>query len=141
VEGLPDELRVSARSLNLMPVKGKEREVEIYELVAERSDDLTTLATHMNLPVVRLRLRHNSREMVVGPELTALSFGRDPTNDFSIQDRKASRQHARIERHRHTFVLVDMSSHGTYVSFHVQEELVVRREQTVLHGRGALGFG
>jgi class 3 adenylate cyclase len=141
VDNLPDELRAASRSLDSLAVKGKAEEIAIYELVVEGSEDMTTLASRPAESNLRLRLCHNGREVVPGPELKALTFGREATNDFMISDRKASRQHARIERHRDKYVLVDVSSNGTYVTFQGQPEIVVRREQTVLHGRGSISFG
>jgi len=70
-----------------------------------------------------------------------LTLGRDQQNDVMIADRKASRLHARIERRRDKFVLVDHSSNGTYVTVEGEPELTLRREELVLRGRGRVSFG
>jgi predicted component of type VI protein secretion system len=41
----------------------------------------------------------------------------------------ASRMHARIERRRDKFVLVDQSSNGTYVRIDGEPEIQLRRER------------
>jgi predicted component of type VI protein secretion system len=53
----------------------------------------------------------------------------------------ASRLHARIERRRDKFVLVDQSSNGTYVTVDGEKEILLRREELVLRGRGQITFG
>ena len=72
---------------------------------------------------------------------TRLTFGRDPASDFVIADKKASRQHARIERRRDKYVLVDISSNGTFVTFRGQEEFALRREEVILRVHGSISFG
>jgi len=54
--------------------------------------------------------------------------------DIVIADRKASREHARIERRRDKFVLVDVSSNGTFVTFQGEAEMAVKREEVLLRG-------
>ncbi len=58
-----------------------------------------------------------------------------------IADRMASRLHARIERRRDKFVLVDQSSNGTFVTIEGDAEIQLRREELVLRGRGRATFG
>ena len=70
-----------------------------------------------------------------------LTLGRDPQNDVVIGDRMASRMHARIERRRDKFVLVDQSSNGTYVKVEGEAEIHLRREELVLRGGGRVSFG
>lgn len=145
VDALPPSLKELTRSLDSISVKGKQEDVAVYEIMWQLGDDLTTLATRMS-PArspspVRLRLRHGGREVVLGPEQKQLRLGRDTECDLVIADRKASRQHARIERRRDKYVLVDQSSNGTYVTMHGQPEIRLRREEAVLHGRGSISFG
>jgi adenylate cyclase len=49
--------------------------------------------------------------------------------------------HARIERRRDKFVLVDQSSNGTYVTVEGEPEIELRREEMILRGCGHLSFG
>ena len=73
--------------------------------------------------------------------MPTLSIGRDLQNEVVIADRKASRMHARIERRRDKFVLIDHSSNGTYVTVQGESEIVLRREELVLRNRGQVSFG
>ena len=65
-----------------------------------------------------------------------MTLGRDQQNDVVIADRMASRMHARIERRRDKFVLVDQSSNGTFVTIEGEPEIQLRREEMILRGRG-----
>ena len=144
VDELPAELRSMTRSLDFMSVKGKAEDLAVYEILPRAIEDLTTLASQPGRPAARaaqLYLRHGDRELVPGPEMKAIKFGRDPTSDIPINDRKASREHARIERRRDKFVLIDRSSNGTYVTFEGQPEMAIRREEAILYGKGSLSFG
>jgi predicted component of type VI protein secretion system len=49
--------------------------------------------------------------------------------------------HARIERRRDKFVLVDQSSNGTFVTVEGEAEVHLRREELMLRGRGRISFG
>jgi predicted component of type VI protein secretion system len=73
--------------------------------------------------------------------MPTLSIGRDLANDVVLGDRKASRMHARIERRRDKFVLIDHSSNGTYVTVDSESEIALRREELVLRNRGRISFG
>jgi len=70
-----------------------------------------------------------------------ITLGRDAQNDVVIMDRKASRLHARIERRRDKFVIVDVSSNGTYCTMDGESEILLRREELILRGSGRLSFG
>ena len=58
-----------------------------------------------------------------------------------ISDKMASRMHARIERRRDKFVLVDQSSNGTYLTVDGDREILLRREEQILRGTGRITFG
>ncbi len=70
------------------------------------------------------------------------------SKELVIADGRASRSHARIELRQQHFVLVDCSTNGTYVVTSVGNGaggdghgILLRREETVLHGSGRLSFG
>ena len=70
-----------------------------------------------------------------------LSIGRHAGNDLVVADAMASRNHARIERRKDKYVLIDQSSNGTYVRFDSGEQFRLLREEMILHGSGTLSFG
>jgi predicted component of type VI protein secretion system len=53
----------------------------------------------------------------------------------------ASRVHARIERRRDKFFVVDQSTNGTFVSVAGEPEISLRREEAMLRGQGRITFG
>jgi class 3 adenylate cyclase len=130
------------REVDSLTVKGKMRDVAVFELLwDEGEEDRTTLVWPHTFAQTRVHLRHGERLLDLGPDKPALTFGRDGHNDVVIADRLASRTHARIERRRDKYVLIDQSTNGTYVTFEGEQEIMLRREEIVLRGRGQLSFG
>jgi len=84
---------------------------------------------------------HGTRMIELGETTAIFALGRDATNDVVIADRLASRMHARIERRRDNFILVDHSSNGTYVRVDSEPEIMLRREEWRLRGHGFCSFG
>jgi len=138
---LSPELRDRVREVDVMTVKGKDKDIAIMELVWLDSAELTTLTTRPKIRVARLQLLHGTREIDMGPAATAVSIGRDAQNDVVIADRLASRQHARIERRRDKFVVIDQSSNGTFVTIEGEPEVQLRREEMMLRESGHISFG
>ena len=145
VEALTRPMKDQTRALDKLPVKGREQEIEVYEVLWRQSEELTHMASRApgppNQVQVRLCLRHGGKEMILGPGRELLKLGRENSCDIVIADRKASREHARIERRRDKFVLVDVSSNGTFVTFQGEPEMAVKREEVLLRGRGSMSFG
>jgi class 3 adenylate cyclase len=140
-DALSPELRGKVREVDVLTVKGKEKDIVIMELVWHDSAELTTLTTRPKLRPARLELVHGTRAFELGLAMKAVAIGRDAQNDVVIADRLASRMHARIERRRDKFVLVDQSSNGTYVTIDGEGEVQLRREELMLRGRGHISFG
>ncbi len=68
--------------------------------------------------------------------------GRVQKVEFNVNDPRVSRTHARIDWRNGGFVLTDLSSYGTWVRFAgAGNEIFLRREECVLHGRGELALG
>jgi class 3 adenylate cyclase len=140
---LPATLREATRRLDPLPVKGKSAPVTIYEVLWRVTDDLTMLGTRYGGErIVSLQLRHQGRERRMdnsGPSV--LTLGRDAGCDIVVLHSRASRYHARIERRRDKFVLVDESSNGTCVWIDGEEEVVLKREELMLRSRGRIALG
>ena len=142
MQELPPILRARTRSQQAHTVKGKQKDIDLVELVwQEAEDELTALSTHVKVRPAQLVLRHGDRQIELSEAAPTLSIGRDMQNDVVIADRKASRMHAHIERRRDKFVLIDHSSNGTYVTLQGEAEIVLRREELLLRSRGQVSFG
>lgn len=144
VARLPAFLRSSIRSLEAVSVKGKTEDVRIVEVVWHDSDDSTMVASRTHVPgraSITLRLAFAGREFVLEGNRNTATLGRDPGADIVIDTRTASRTHARIERRRDRFVLIDQSTNGSYVTIGKEPEIRVMREELVLRGNGSISLG
>ena len=141
-DALAPSLRARLRAVDTLSVKGNTQDIGIYELIWQESDeDLTAVATRREALPARIVLRHGTQEIVLDETATTITLGRDAQNDIVIADRKASRLHGRVERRRDKFVIVDQSSNGTFVTVDGEPEIMLRREELMLRGRGHVTFG
>lgn len=88
----------------------------------------------------RLRLHYAGAALVLDAEQPAIYLGRGAENTLVIKDRRASRNHARIERREGQIVVIDTSTNGTFVTLSGQPEFVVHRNECVIHGSGLIYF-
>ena len=144
VEALSPLLREATRDLDAMTVKGKQDEIRIFEVIWQDSPDLTTMAARESAVSTHeptLTLTYGARTLALGVARQSASLGRDAANDLAIADKMASRVHARIERRRGQFFLTDQSTNGTYVTLDGDAEIMLKREQLMLRGRGVISLG
>jgi len=143
VEMLSPLLRKSSRSIAALSVKGKGDDVEVCEIFWQGDDELTTMgsSTASPLSLAVLRLKYGALEMVLDKPNVSIVLGRDVGCNIAVADRMASRHHARIERRRDKFYIVDQSTNGTYVVFAGEAEIALRREEVMLRGAGRIAFG
>lgn len=102
---------------------------------------MSTFGPQSHLPAERLCIRHRGKAFLVDEKTPVLTIGRDPGCKLAIDDRKASRQHARVERRNDGFYLVDTSTNGTFVTLAGHHEQMVRRNEVQLAGKGKVSFG
>jgi adenylate cyclase len=137
-------LKSSTRKITNIQIKGKAAEVEVYELMWQQSEDATTMAASRSVykpKKTTLRLVLQGQEHLLSDELTAVSMGRDATAELVVKDRMASRSHGKIERRLDKFILTDHSANGTFVMVDGDKEVVLRREEFTLRGKGWICFG
>jgi len=137
-------LKSSTRSITTIQVKGKAEEIQVYELIWQQSEDMTTLASTKSIfkpKKTLLRLKVQGTEVELSQERPVVALGRDATADVVIRERMASRAHGKIERRLDKFILTDHSANGTYVTVEGDREIVLRREEFTLRGHGWIAFG
>lgn len=138
-------LKANTRAITTIQVKGKAQEIQVYELMWQQSEDMTTLASHKSVFKPRnatLRLKMpGAPEVVLSAERPSLAMGRDPSADLVVKERMASRAHGKIERRLDKFILTDHSANGTFVTIEGDKEIVLRREEFTLRGHGWIAFG
>lgn len=89
----------------------------------------------------RLRVRHQDDTHLVEELRPILLMGREMGNDIVVIDPRTSRQHARIERRRDGFFLVDQSTNGTFIANEGGGEQCIRNGEAMLAGQGRIGCG
>ena len=102
---------------------------------------LSAFRSNSPMPVDRLCVRHRGKAFLLDDKTPVLTIGRDLECKLLVIDRKASRQHARIERRADGFFLVDTSTNGCFVTLSGRQEIMVRRHEVQLENRGQISFG
>ncbi|MEP7208398.1 MAG: adenylate/guanylate cyclase domain-containing protein [Casimicrobiaceae bacterium] len=147
VDALLPLLRACSRELYAIELKGIAHKVTVHEILWGRRGDLTLVsgvagAAPAGAPAVRtLRLEYRGRTLSIPIDGPEAHMGRDAQNELVVSSPTTSRRHARLHVSAGNFVLVDESANGTFVRFEGQPEVHLRREGTVLVGRGAIGLG
>ena len=137
-------LKASTRAITTIQVKGKAQEIQVYELIWQQSEDMTTLASQKSVykpKNAKLKLLVQGNEVVLSSDRPSLALGRDASADLVIKERMASRAHGKIERRLDKFVLTDHSANGTFITIEGDKEIVLRREEFTLRGHGWIAFG
>jgi predicted component of type VI protein secretion system len=71
-----------------------------------------------------------------------IHIGRVRQAEFVVNDPRVSRSHARIDWRNGSVMLVDVSSYGCWIRFSGGgSDLLLRREECVLHGHGEVALG
>jgi len=145
VEALSPALKEYCRQLYSIQIKGKEKEVELCEVMWQPNKEATTMMTSTQWPLqpqnAVLRLCYGNQEIVLNAARSSLTLGRDDSAELVINDAQASRAHCRIERRMDKFVLTDHSTNGTYITVEGDRETVLKREEFLLRGHGWITFG
>ncbi|MEO8442317.1 MAG: FHA domain-containing protein, partial [Betaproteobacteria bacterium] len=137
-------LKASTREIDALQVKGKQDEIRIFEVIWHDSADLTAMADReqaVNTTTSSLALTYGDLTLKLGVEQKSVSLGRDAGNEMMVPDKMASRVHCKIEFRRGNFFLVDQSTNGTYVTVGSDAEILLKREQIMLRGRGVICLG
>jgi len=146
VEALSPGLRSRCRELFPTRIKGKAEEVPVSDVIWRYDPAVTeTNLRRADLAPASpqaLKLIYRGNIFIVNRNRPVLQMGRDDSNDIVIVSLFASRIHARVQARDGHFVLTDLSSNGTFllVDEH-SSEVVLRREEAVLGGRGWIGLG
>ncbi len=137
-------LKAATRAIPTIQVKGKAQEIQVYELIWQQSEDMTTLASQKSVykpKNAKLRLLVQGNEVILSTERPAVALGRDASADLVIKERMASRAHGKIERRLDKFILTDHSANGTFITIEGDKEIVLRREEFTLRAHGWIAFG
>lgn len=92
-------------------------------------------------PVDRLCIRYHGKAYLLDSKTPLLTIGRDQGNKLVVDDAKASRLHARVERRSDGYYLVDTSTNGTFLTLTGQREIILRRSEVRVTANGRIAFG
>jgi adenylate cyclase len=137
-------LKANTRGITTIQVKGKNEEIQVFELMWQQSEDMTTLASHKSIykpKNAKLRILAQGNEVILSAERPSLALGRDASADMVVRERMASRAHGKIERRLDKFILTDHSANGTFITIEGDKEIILRREEFTLRGHGWIAFG
>jgi adenylate cyclase len=145
---------VTFRTLGPIGIRGRAEQCSVYQIEwrqEEVSDFLTmqgqldevyasnevdALGREIELKWLDQTKRFKSFELPV-------NIGRVRTVEFVVDDPRVSRTHARLEWRNGSVVIVDVSSYGSWVRFVGAKgsDVLLRRQECVLHGKGELALG
>jgi adenylate cyclase len=119
------------------------REDEPTDFITMQSDlDLDELANKGDALGRIVELTRLDQSMTFKSFELPIQIGRIRHCQFVVNDPRVSRTHARIDWRHGSIILVDVSSYGTWIRFDGSgSDVLLRREECVLHGRGEIALG
>jgi class 3 adenylate cyclase len=146
VEQLSSAWQSAIRQIDIATLKGHTDETALYE-VHWQTDDITGMLPSISMASLlpkrglQLTVRGGGQTFDLGDRDPSLTIGRADNNQLIIKGDLVSRLHARIEISRTRFILVDMSTNGTFLRSTQGPEQFVRRDAVTLTGEGLIGLG
>jgi adenylate cyclase len=145
VEQMSPEWSAQTRQIDVATVRGRIDEVALFELLWQ-PDEATSM-----VPTIEWESKtRNARKLVLSFRETTVevtddkknvNLGRADDNDLVVKGNLISRIHARVEKRRGKFMLIDQSTNGTFLQNVDGEETFIRRDSTELVGEGIIGLG
>jgi class 3 adenylate cyclase len=138
----PINIRGRAEPCTVYQIEWREEETSEFLTMQGQLDpvyangEVDILGREVELSSMGMTKRFKSFELPI-------SIGRVRGVEFVVNDPRVSRTHARIEWRNGSVVLVDVSSYGSWVRFDGASgsDVLLRREECVLHGHGDFALG
>lgn len=146
VDALPPELRARARQIRSVTIKGKQEQLDIFQVGWQDDDEDATriiapsFGKQQKKPEL-LVLNHEGQSYTVGEEQKSAMLGRGEGCAIRVKDDFSSRQHARVDFRFGKFMIADQSINGTYVRFADGETVHIVREEALLRAAGEISLG
>ena len=138
-------MAAQTRQIYVATVRGRLDEVALFELLWQPEEATSMLPTieweSKSRRASKLTLSFRDLVIVVDDMRKSVNLGRADDNDLVVKGNLISRIHAKIEKRRGKFVLVDQSTNGTFLQNVQGEEIFVRRDTSALIGEGIIGLG
>jgi len=145
VEQMGATWAAQTRQIDVATVRGRAGEVALFELLWQPDEATSMLPTlgweSRTQTATRLVVSFRDTTVEVTDLKKHINMGRADDNDLVVKGNLISRIHARIEKRRGRFMLIDQSTNGTFLQSDTGEETFVRRDSTELVGEGIIGLG
>jgi len=139
---LSHDLLQKTRQFDRIGVKGKKKDMLLYEVLWEERD-ITVIGATISPTMSNhcLHLIYQDQSQTIQNNSSAFFMGRNPDSNLMVEAELVSRVHAYCVYRRGKFILIDQSTNGTFVKSNEGREIYIRREEVPLVGRGLIGLG
>ncbi|APW38152.1 adenylate/guanylate cyclase domain-containing protein [Rhodoferax koreense] len=151
VDQLDDALGVRFLSLGPVTLRGKLEPLSLYRVEWQETGIGGNVTMQATLGQIsrrdaqsegQIHLSYLNLSQTLSSAQMPVHLGRSAQAEFLVDDPRVSRLHARIEWRNGAFVLVDLSSFGTWVRFAGSDtDVPLRRDECLLHGHGEIALG
>ena len=145
VDQMGPDWSAQTRQIDIATVRGRIDEVALYELLWQPDEATSMVPTiewqSKTTNAKKLVLSFRETTVEVTDEKKNVNMGRADDNDLVVKGNLISRIHARVEKRRGKFMLIDQSTNGTFLQSVEGAETFVRRDSTELLGEGVIGLG
>lgn len=151
VQQIPEGTSLRLRSLGPINIRGRSEPLSVYQVDWEEEESPELLTLQAALPpggaredsiLGKIQLSWLDTNRSFSSADLPVHMGRSSDAQMSVNDPRVSRLHAKIDWRHGSFVLVDLSSFGTWVRFAGSDaEVHLRRDECLLHGKGEIGLG
>ena len=145
---------VTFRLLGPIHIRGRAEPCTVYQIEwrEEEASDFLTMQGEIDNLLIPSETDALGREVELSWQGSTRNFkafelpvqiGRVRSMDFMVNDPRVSRTHARLEWRNGSVMLVDVSSYGSWIRFSGVggSDVLLRRDECVLHGQGELALG
>jgi adenylate cyclase len=141
VKDLPPPLKQKTRRVGAFPLRGKEEDVEIFEIMWKFDGATMLFSRAMVREEARLSVFYGGAIIEMKPGQSVLTVGRVTPADVVVDDGAVSREHAEFVRRKGSIYLVDHSTNGTFVRPEISKARHLHREEFLLEGSGEFSLG
>jgi hypothetical protein len=136
---LPESLAKSARlQASLDPISEGGSRYRLYEFPWQRPPESNKAIRPASQHLI---LFYRDKCFKLDKDSPVFTLGRELDCSLLIEDRKASRKHARIESRPTGFFYIDSSTNGSFVTFSGENESLLRQDEIHLYTDGRICFG
>lgn len=124
------------------PINGSNHRLNVYEFLADVEDETLAAERLSEFEYSQaLDIMLGAIILTVDERCPYCTIGRQAGNDIIMKYPRVSRQHAKIEKRQHKFVLKDTSSNGTFIKTGDFDTVCIKNDEIQLIGKGVISPG